>query len=961
MHVARRRLTDVVAAATVTLIDAPGGFGKTALAVEVAEQLGVARVSTVVRRETSDAAAVVGALRRSLLAAGLSDLAGSLGEVATDPSASVDDLLLALGQRDEPLVVVIDEAHRLDGEARALVVGLAAGVPPAHRLLVLGRDLPAAAWPVDGVRIDAAALRFTDAEVAAVLGVDVAPAAAARVARATEGWPAAVAVAAGTSGVDGIVAAPDRPGGALAALLDHLLAGCDEETIAEFAALVRLPLLDAEIAACVGPDTWARARAVGLPIVATERGWFDLLDPVRELLAPRGVLSVDVARAAASRYAARGELAVACGLLAGLSDHEGLAALLGGRHWRDLEALDLAELQGLLRAVEPSPSSAPAFLAAARVAEAVGAHAQRAELLDVAASAATGGLADEVRAEQAIDLAFNGESDAAEAAAAVVTGQPGVGDLAARGRALVAVGRARAFRRAATSFVDAEAPLVEAASIFATLGEPEWRAGALLVLGYSVHYATGDLDRAVDRLGDGLRALAYADRRRATFATYFAQVLGAAGRLDEAEATLREAEEIGRLLGDHRVRAFAAWTGAQLAAQRLDHGRTVELLLEVERHPGDWFVHPTGAEFLADAASALAHVADEAGARAYLERSEARAEALGHPEIAEPARAYFEARFGEAARADTLLAALPDSPQVPPRERWRILLYRALAAQRRGHPDAAAFADRAFAAAAIMGYPDLPFLVEAEVAGQVATSNARPAPRREIRLLGEFTVSADGVALDVAPGRTSDLVKVLALADGPMATEVVLDALWPDTDPATGRSRLRNLLNRLRGMVGDLVERDGDALTLAAGVAVDARDFDADATAALAAAGADRLGLARAALARYGGELLPADRYAEWAAAPRERLRRRHLDVLDVLAADAEARGDVDEAIRHLEEGIAAEPLDEPRYVRAARLCLAQGRRGTARGFADRAGAVLDDLGLPRSAELESLVSALGG
>jgi DNA-binding SARP family transcriptional activator/ATP/maltotriose-dependent transcriptional regulator MalT len=964
VHVARPRLTEVIASSGVALVDAPGGYGKTALAQEVAERLGVPRVSAVLRTRTVEPAALVGELRRSLLGSGSSDLAGALGENSTPPDEAIDGLVGGLAERTEGIVLVVDEAHRLGGDANQLVGDLAARMPDGHHLLVLGRGLDVDA-PDGAVRLDAAALRFTDEEVAAVLGPDTAPAVVARVVRATEGWPAAVAVAARLADeADGVPARLEQPGAALTELIDDLLAECEPTAVAAFGVLSHLPLLSPEVASCVGSRAWDDAVAAGLPLVAAERGWWDLPDPVREVLGARAPLRPDVARRVAAVYADRGELAVACTFLAEVDDHGGVGELVATRHWRELEQLDLAELQGLLRAVPVQPSCARAYLAAARLAEAVGAFGQRAELLDTAHTAADGDgpLVREIQAEQAIDCAINGEVDAAEDAAADVQRAASPRELAARGRALVAVGRSLAFRREAGSLVGAEAPLVEAASLFARIHEPEWRAGALLVLGYGVHYATGALDRAVDRLTEGLRALAFADRRRAAFATYLAQVLGAAGRLDEAEATLSEATEIGHVLGDHRVRAYAAWTGALLAAQRGDRGRTIELVLEVERHPGDWFVHPTGAEFLADAATALGRVGDDDACAAYLQRAEERAAALGHPEIAEPARALFEARVGDPARAEELLAALPASPQVPPREHWRLLLFRALAAGRRDDPAAAGLADRAFAAAAIMGYPDLPFLIEHEVAEAVATTTAeRPGPRREIRLLGGFSVTADGATLDVAPGRSSDLVKMLALTDAPLPTDEVIETLWPEVDPATGRSRLRNLLNRLRGMVGGLVVRDGETLALAPGVAVDARDFDAEARSALAATGADRLGVARSALARYSGELLPADRYADWTAAPRERLRRRYLEVLDVLAADAEERGDLDEAIRRLGEAIESEPLDEPRYVRAATLCLAQGRRGSAGAFVERATAVLDDLGLPRSAELEAVARTISG
>ena len=83
------------------------------------------------------------------------------------------------------------------------------------------------------------------------------------------------------------------------------------------------------------------------------------------------------------------------------------------------------------------------------------------------------------------------------------------------------------------------------------------------------------------------------------------------------------------------------------------------------------------------------------------------------------------------------------------------------------------------------------------------------------------------------------------------------------------------------------------------------RLFLREAAEALAADGVRREALARAAVGRYGGELLPGDRYAAWAAAPREELRRRLLDLLDLLADEARERGELDEAIRLLDQGIA--------------------------------------------------------
>jgi DNA-binding SARP family transcriptional activator len=118
--------------------------------------------------------------------------------------------------------------------------------------------------------------------------------------------------------------------------------------------------------------------------------------------------------------------------------------------------------------------------------------------------------------------------------------------------------------------------------------------------------------------------------------------------------------------------------------------------------------------------------------------------------------------------------------------------------------------------------------------------------------------------------------------------------------------------------------------------------------------------LARSAVDRYRGDLLPADRYKAWAAEPRERLRLLYLELLDLLALRAQATGDVDEAARLVKRAIDAEPYDEERYVRLAGLFTSQGRVGSARAVLRRARAMLDDLGLPASGGLRVAERAAG-
>jgi DNA-binding SARP family transcriptional activator len=136
--------------------------------------------------------------------------------------------------------------------------------------------------------------------------------------------------------------------------------------------------------------------------------------------------------------------------------------------------------------------------------------------------------------------------------------------------------------------------------------------------------------------------------------------------------------------------------------------------------------------------------------------------------------------------------------------------------------------------------------------------------------------------------------------------------------------------------------------------------FEAQARRSLASSDpAQAVSLARSALASYRGDLLPDDPYESWAIAPRERLRRRAVALLDLCAARASATHDLDDAVRCIERAIELVPDEEERYLEAARHLLSQGRRGAARAMVARARTVLDDLGLlppPSMLDLEQLV-----
>ena len=295
------------------------------------------------------------------------------------------------------------------------------------------------------------------------------------------------------------------------------------------------------------------------------------------------------------------------------------------------------------------------------------------------------------------------------------------------------------------------------------------------------------------------------------------------------------------------------------------------------------------------------------------------------------------------------------------RDRWLRLLLRAASVARQGRTEeAATLVDQSRRAAADIGDPGRIERREPELLA-LALPGVSVEPEgggARVLLLGRFAVERDGVDMTPQPGRTALLVKALALRGATTSDEVV-DLLWPDADLATGKARLRNVLSRIRSTTPDLVVRDEDTLRLATGTDVDVERFEEAAEHALAAPGEERAGLARGALIRYGGELLPGDRYEDWALAPRERLRRRHLALLDVVAGAALDDGDLDEAGDLLERAIAVDPLEEARYVELARALISQGRPRRAREVVDQGVGVVADLGLEPGPALAALLEEL--
>jgi len=342
-----------------------------------------------------------------------------------------------------------------------------------------------------------------------------------------------------------------------------------------------------------------------------------------------------------------------------------------------------------------------------------------------------------------------------------------------------------------------------------------------------------------------------------------------------------------------------------------------------------------------------------------VERAESRGRTDGREGAALLARTRLEATAGDPATALASADRLEASQLSVPRDRWLVWLLRAVALVRAGRAaEAPRWLEQAHLWVAGQGDPDRLQRREPELLA-LADPGSAPAEVGDadlvVVLLGRFAVERGGVEISPPPGRPATLVKLVALR-GLMTLDEAVEVLWEDADEEVGRARLRNVLNRVRAASGEIIVRREEALALGPGAIVDATRFEEEAAAALRAPAASRVGLARAALTRATGELLPGDRYADWASAPRERLTRRHLALLDLVADDAIARGDLDEASRLLDEAIAVDPLEEERHVRLGRALLRQGRSAAARRVADRAVALCAELDVEPGDELARLL-----
>ncbi len=832
-----------MAGASVGVVVGGAGYGKSILAAEACDHLGVAAVMTALEPGGVSAGMLPLRLRSAAARVGLSDMAARMEQASAAGPAGVMDAMLE-SMAAQPAVVVVDEIQNAEPEAVSLLTRMAGQLASGQRLLLIGRDAPPALEPLrrDGSAawLGSADLAMTADEVRALchdgFGLPVSAADAERLRAATDGWTAAVVLAASRARSAGgrVLAVEQLTGGGvqvLTGLVDQILRTLPRRHQAAMIQAAHLPLLDDEIAqAATGvAGLLAAVGRAGLPFQDSGDGWVQPAGPVRDLLMARAAARPAVLARAAAQYARRGRPELAAGLLIGAGQASDAAALVAAMSPPQAERLGLDELVAI---VDRLPAAVVAehpriLIHVARECEPPAALRRRVDslhrVLEVLGEPPSDpALAREVQAEVARDLVRDDDPEAGEELASRALRETGADEEQTRARLLDVLGRAAARRKDAEHLGFAEDRLMMAARSYRERGLWTWLGQTMAILALWVLFDSGAVDQAVSRIDDSLEVMPPGQRQqRAVILTFRAEdhwtASAAMTRRPPTWTRPRPSPRSSTTSGSapmwpgseraacpSRATPRARWPRSARPSRSGRTGSTAAAASSWPMPPTPWTGSATptwpGATWSGPGCTPTTRASRSPGPRW-----------PSWPAAATPRKP-----------SSGCWPSRP-RPSASPFEQWRILLLRAVAADRRGDGRAAELAVEAFEQAAQLGLPALPFIRERPSAerllGLVAGHPVAAALDEltfpvSITLLGGFAITRGGQPLDVPAGQGRQLIKLVAASGGRLTADAVMESLWPETEPDLSANRLRTVLNRLRESAGDVVIREAGLLRL---------------------------------------------------------------------------------------------------------------------------------------------------
>jgi DNA-binding SARP family transcriptional activator len=218
---------------------------------------------------------------------------------------------------------------------------------------------------------------------------------------------------------------------------------------------------------------------------------------------------------------------------------------------------------------------------------------------------------------------------------------------------------------------------------------------------------------------------------------------------------------------------------------------------------------------------------------------------------------------------------------------------------------------------------------------------AAAVPSLNVALLGGFRVERAGARRPVSGWQrrsAKTLTKLLATyPHHALHREQIMEILWPGADPDSALNSFgKALYAARRAFEPELLPRQSSAYLRLTDSMLALNDehvvIDADHFQQLGEAALRRGDLAayESALAAYGGELLPEDRYEDWCAERRDFLSGLHVRLLVELAQLLENRGALSAATDRVREAIRDEPTREDLHRRLMVLYAETGSRDKA-------------------------------
>lgn len=814
-------------------------------------------------------------------------------------------------------------------------------------------------WSLDGIELldlDWRDLRFSTAEIeelaTASLPRDVALAFVELMAPFTEGWPAAVTAslqmvarsAEPFEAMRSVVSAPMH----IRELVDrfaHVVAPQRWHALTQLAHLGSFS--ESVASALLGSDGVDAVRGVGFPLLPDEQRLRMSL-AVAEVLRSIGPLEPETVARLTPALIADGSLLTALRLLVsvgGAGDAADLVVSTGPSRLDDVEQVRLLSILDLLGA---EAARVPRLhLIRARVERNLARLAASRASLDAAerGADATGDreLALEARIERLLATALSGvEDDGLVGEIERLRTDDGDLDvrLRLRLREIDAVRLAQQPDPAAVQ--EASTALREVAIQWEHLGDTARAAATIRVLASGALSHLGHYREAQEQLRRASELTWNKAFDRLLTAELSARLDVLAGDLDAHERSVAEAESLLSGLEIPWIEAYLSWWKMLAASQRADRAAVATLFHRCERLLGELLSGQTGAVFNAEAAVAFALAGETEQATELVEL------ALSHPN-ADPVEANMAAVIVHA-RAGDLDAALARheelvaSGRLPPDRLWRPVLELVRAGadgiDRRT-------ARNATAAVSGLGLEELVAQLGLVTSDEAPSAGADAAAPMTVSVLGGFSVTVDGGPVAVPPGHVARLLKLLAVRPAGVAVEVAIDLLWPDMAEVVGRRRLKNVVNRLRGTVGQtMIRRDRGTLGLDPSVEVDLVGFERAVTSALLTGPPGDTAWVDAAvraLSAYRGELLPDDPYDDWLATERLSARSRAVAVLERLLDAGPRVGPpapwlLDAALRIDTESTRLYVALADRAVAEQQLGCAEAALGHARSVADALG-----------------------